>query len=238
MSNQLNNVSECQEALKEYDIEFSKVDILEKALIHPTYAYEKKLEENNQRLEFLGDTVLGFIICEYLYLTYPEKKEGDLAKIKSMIVSGETLAVAGRAFKLYNYMLMGKGEENIGGRYKDSVIADAMEAVIAAIYLECGYEKVKNFILTLLVPLLEELLVNGFKDYKTVLQELLQKDYKKSVTYKVLEENGPDHNKSFTIGVFWQEELIALGRGKSKKEGERSGAKLALDYFKQLEERK
>lgn len=223
----------CSEALGAYGIHLNKLDVLEKALTHPTYAYERQLEDNNQRLEFVGDAIVGYIIAEYLFLTYPEKREGELSQIKSILVSGETFALAAREFKLYDYLLMGKGERQRGGQFRDSVLADALEALIATIYFECGYKKVKDFVFTLLLPILGELLENGFKDYKTILQELLQKDYKKSVDYRILEETGPDHDKSFTSGVYWEDELIAIGRGKSKKEAERQGAKLAIDYFKQ-----
>lgn len=223
----------CAKELENYGIRLKKLDILEKALTHPTYAYEHQLATNNQRLEFVGDAIVGFIIAEYLFLTYPEKKEGELSQIKSILVSGETFAIAAREFKLYDYLLMGKGEKQRGGQFRDSVLADALEALIATIYLECGYGKVKEFIFTLLLPILGELLENGFKDYKTILQELLQKDFKKSVDYRILEETGPDHDKSFTSGIYWEDELIAIGRGKSKKEAERQGAKLAIDYFKE-----
>lgn len=222
---------ECQKSLKDFGIEINDIKMLETALTHPTYSYENGLNENNQRLEFLGDTVLSLIIVEYLYTMYPNKQEGELSKIKSVVVSGETLAQGARKFKLYEYILIGKGEEKVGGRYRDSVLADAFEALLAAIYLDLGFEKVKEFVFQILDDIIEEIVTKGVKDYKTILQELLQKDYKKSVDYKVLAEKGPDHDKVFTVGLIWEEQVIAIGLGKSKKEAERQGAKIAIEYF-------
>lgn len=232
MSNYQRNTIECQKYLEEFDIYFKQLDILEKALTHPTYAYENNLKDSNQRLEFLGDTILGFIVAEYLFQTYTDKNEGDLSKIKGALVSGESLAIVGRDIFLYKYLLMGKGENKIGGRYKDSIISDAYESLLASIYLELGYEVVKQFIYRTLMPKISELLENGMMDFKTILQELVQKEYKKNVEYKILEENGPDHDKSFTVGIFWEDNLITIGVGKSKKEAEQNGAKPAISYFK------
>lgn len=222
---------ECQKSLIDFGIEIKNLNLLETALTHPTYSYENNLTENNQRLEFLGDTVLSLIIVDYLYAMYPNKQEGELSKIKSVVVSGETLAQGARKFKLYDYLLIGKGEEKVGGRYRDSVLADAFEALLAAIYLDLGFEKVKEFVFQILKDIIEEIVTKGVKDYKTILQELLQKDYKKSVDYKVLAEKGPDHDKVFTVGLIWEEQVIAIGLGKSKKEAERQGAKIAIEYF-------
>ena len=219
--------------LMEYGVFFKDLHLLEKALTHPTYAYEQGLEESNQRLEFLGDSVLSIIIVDYLYRNYPEKQEGELSKLKSSVVSGETLAKGARALRMYDYLLIGKGEDKLGGRYRDSVLGDAFEALLAAIYLELGLDEVRKFLFQILLPHLEEIVKHGVQDYKTILQELLQKEYKKSVTYKVLEELGPDHDKYFKVGLLWDDEIIAIGLGKSKKEAERQGAKLAVEYFTQ-----
>jgi ribonuclease III len=227
----LETTLECQKSLKDFGIEIKDIQMLETALTHPTYSYENGLNDNNQRLEFLGDTVLSLIIVEYLYTMYPNKQEGELSKIKSVVVSGETLAQGARKFKLYDYLLIGKGEEKVGGRYRDSVLADAFEALLAAIYLDLGFDKVKKFVFQILDDIIEEIVTKGVKDYKTILQELLQKDYKKSVEYKVLAEKGPDHDKVFTVGLIWEDQVIAIGLGKSKKEAERQGAKIAIDYF-------
>ena len=227
----LETTLECQKSLLDFGIEIKNLNILETALTHPTYSYEHGLTENNQRLEFLGDTVLSLIIVEYLYGKYPSKQEGELSKIKSVVVSGETLAQGARKFKLYDYLLIGKGEEKVGGRYRDSVLADAFEALLAAIYLDLGFNKVKEFVFQILDEIIEEIVTKGVRDYKTILQELLQKDYKKSVEYKVLAEKGPDHDKVFTVGLLWEDQVIAIGLGKSKKEAERQGAKIAIEYF-------
>ncbi len=222
---------ECQKSLMDFGIEINNINMLETALTHPTYSYENGLADNNQRLEFLGDTVLSLIIVEYLYTVYPNKQEGELSKIKSVVVSGETLAQGARKFKLYDYLLIGKGEEKVGGRYRDSVLADAFEALLAAIYLDLGFLKVKEFVFQILDDIIEEIVTKGVRDYKTILQELLQKDYKRSVEYKVLAEKGPDHDKVFTVGLIWEDQVIAIGLGKSKKEAERQGAKIAIEYF-------
>lgn len=227
----LESTLECQKSLLDFGIEINNLKLLEIALTHPTYSYENGLSHNNQRLEFLGDTVLSLIIVEYLFNKYPERQEGELSKIKSVVVSGETLAKGARKFKLYDYLLIGKGEEKVGGRYRDSVLADAFEALLAAIYLDLGIEKVKEFLFQILQEIIDEIVTKGVKDYKTILQELLQKDYKKSVEYKVLAEKGPDHDKVFTVGLIWDDQVIAIGLGKSKKEAERQGAKIAIDYF-------
>ena len=231
MSNYQQSTIECQKYLEEFNIYFQQLDILEKALTHPTYTYENNLKDSNQRLEFLGDTILGFIVAEYLFQVYTDKNEGDLSKIKGALVSGESLATVGKDIFLYKYLLMGKGEDKIGGRYKDSILGDAYESLVAAIYLELGYKTVKQFIYRTLIPKIAELLKNGMMDFKTILQELMQKEYKKNIKYKILEENGPDHKKSFTIGIFWENNLVAIGVGKSKKEAEQNGAKLAISYF-------
>lgn len=227
----LETTLECQKSLMDFGIEIKNLNILETALTHPTYSYEHGQSQNNQRLEFLGDTVLSLIIVEYLYGKYPDKQEGELSKIKSVVVSGETLAQGARKFKLYDYLLIGKGEEKVGGRYRDSVLADAFEALLAAIYLDLGFNKVKEFVFQILDDIIEEIVTKGVRDYKTILQELLQKDYKKSVEYKVLAEKGPDHDKVFTVGLLWEDQVIAIGLGKSKKEAERQGAKIAIEYF-------
>lgn len=227
----LETTLECQKSLMDFGIEIKNLNILETALTHPTYSYEHGQSQNNQRLEFLGDTVLSLIIVEYLYDKYPDKQEGELSKIKSVVVSGETLAQGARKFKLYDYLLIGKGEEKVGGRYRDSVLADAFEALLAAIYLDLGFNKVKEFVFQILDDIIEEIVTKGVRDYKTILQELLQKDYKKSVEYKVLAEKGPDHDKVFTVGLLWEDQVIAIGLGKSKKEAERQGAKIAIEYF-------
>jgi len=142
----LETTLECQKSLMDFGIEIKNLNMLETALTHPTYSYENGLSENNQRLEFLGDTVLSLIIVEYLYTMYPNKQEGELSKIKSVVVSGETLAQGARKFKLYDYLLIGKGEEKVGGRYMDSVLADAFEALLAAIYLDLGFNNVKGLV--------------------------------------------------------------------------------------------
>lgn len=226
---------ELSTSLQEYGIQIRDTELLETSLTHTTYSYEKNLPLNNQRLEFLGDSVLSLVVVEYLYKGFPEKPEGELAEIKSLTVSEETLAGVAREIRLYDYLLIGKGHEKMGGRYMDSVLADAFEALLAAIYLDQGYAKVRSFIHQLLAESIDKIAVTGYKDYKTILQELLQKEYKKSVEYKLLEEIGPEHNRTFKIGVIWEGQVIAIGIAKKKQTAEKQGARQAIEYFSNRE---
>lgn len=221
----------CQKALEEIGIEIENLELLETALTHPTYSYENNSVTNNQRLEFLGDSILSHVIVEYLFEKYPDKQEGFLTGIKAAVVADEFLAKAARKLKLYDYLIVGKGEEKIGGRYRDNNLADAFEAIIAAIYLDQGFDSARKFVLELFHDIMEDVIERGVKSHKTILQELLQKDYKKSVEYKVLEEKGPDHEKVYTVGIVWEGQVIAIGIGKSKQEAEKQGAKIAIEYF-------
>lgn len=222
---------ELAEYLQQYGIQVRDPELLETSLIHTTYSYEKKLPANNQRLEFLGDSVLSLIVVEYLYKGFPDKPEGDLAEIKSLIVSEESLANVAREIRLYDYLLLGKGHEKTGGRYMDSVLADAFEALLAALYLDQGYVRVRDFIHRLMAERIDRTAVTGYKDYKTILQEMLQKEYKKSVEYRLLEEIGPEHDRTFKIGVVWEGQVIAIGIAKKKQTAEKQGARQAIEYF-------
>lgn len=223
----------CAKVLEGYGIHFGNIGFLQTALTHSTYSKEQGNKDNYERMEFLGDSVLGLSIVDYLYHRYPDKPEGYLTGIKTAVVSEEFLAKAARSFHLYDFIIVGKAAEKVGDRYRDSMQADVIEAIIAAIYLDQGFEKAKSFIFALLQAPIDQLMVKGIKNYKTLLQEYLQKDFKKSVSYKVLEELGEPHNRIFKIGVYWEENLIAIGMGKSKQEAEKQGARLALDYFTQ-----
>jgi len=204
------------------------------ALTHPSYTFENPSAglENNQRLEFLGDAVLDFIIGEYLYLNYPEKPEGELTKMRAAVVNENTLARKGMDIGLGQALFLGKGEQLSGGRTRPSIIADALEAVIGAIYLQYGFERVRNFVLDMLVPEIKELNDGNYGDFKTMLQEKAQKvEY--GVYYKILEESGPDHDKVFTAGVYLQGELKGKGTGKTKKDAEQNAARFALEKWEE-----
>lgn len=214
--------------------DIGNLQTLNTSLIHPTFVFENKglHLEHNQRLEFLGDAVLGLVIGEYLYRNYPKKSEGELTKIRAAVVCETTLAKVAKKLGLGDKLLLGRGEELTGGRERPSILADAFEAVIAAIYLEAGLASAKRFIIEQLADEITEVVNSGFKDYKTMLQELVQKEHDVNVTYTILEESGPDHDKSFVAGVIWKNNLLAKGRGKSKKEAEQQAASQAIKLLK------
>ncbi|NLX03299.1 MAG: ribonuclease III [Syntrophomonadaceae bacterium] len=212
------------------ELNISDSDLLVMALTHPSYAQEKNFEHNNQRLEFLGDAVLSFVVAEYLYNHYRDKAEGDLTKIRARVVCEKSLLNVARKINLGNYILLGKGEEMSGGRKRRSILADTVEAVIGAIYLDQGYEKAKEFILKHLEGNIIEGASGDYYDYKSRLQELVQGKNKENVHYAIIEESGPAHCKSFVAGVYFQDQLLATGEGKSKKEAEQNAAgKVLID---------
>jgi len=227
-------ISTLQHLVDKFQLEIDDLNTLNTALIHPTFVFENKglHLEHNQRLEFLGDAVLGLVVGEYLYRNYPHKPEGELTKLRAAVVCETTLAKVARKLGLGDMLLLGHGEELTGGRERPSILADAFEAVIAAIYLETGLDGAKKFIIKQLADEIVEVVNSGFKDYKTMLQELVQKEHEDNVTYTILEESGPDHDKSFVAGVLWKGNLLAKGKGKSKKEAEQQAAAKALELLK------
>lgn len=200
------------------------------ALTHPSYLFEnpKSGVENNQRLEFLGDAILDFVIAEYLYLKYPERPEGELTKMRAAVVNESTLARIAQKIELGKELLLGKGEQVSGGRARPSILADATESVIGAIYLQYGLQEARRVILDLLTPEIAEVAQGNYGDYKTTLQEKAQHN-EAEVTYQILAEEGPDHNKRFTAGVFLQGELRGKGVGRTKKEAEQKAAQQVLE---------
>jgi len=221
-----------QQFIKELGLEGPQSDLILTALTHPSYTFENHNSnvENNQRLEFLGDAVLDFVIAEYLYLSYPQKPEGELTKMRAAVVNESTLARNGKKIGLGKALFLGKGEQFTGGRERPSIIADALEALIGAIYLQYGFEKARKFILDMLASEIKELSKGNYGDFKTMLQEKAQKE-ENEVSYRILEETGPDHDKVFTAGVFIKGELKGTGTGKTKKEAEQQAAGLALEKW-------
>lgn len=203
------------------------------ALTHPSYVFENPQfgKENNQRLEFLGDAILDFVVAEYLYLSYPERPEGELTKMRAAVVNETTLARKAHEIELGQELLLGKGELVSGGRERPSILADAWEAVIGAIYLQYGFQEARRVILELLKPAIDEVAKGNYGDYKTVLQEKAQRE-EKEVSYQILLEEGPDHNKCFTAGVFVEGDLMGKGTGRTKKEAEQHAAKQVLDHWR------
>ncbi|AGA70089.1 ribonuclease III [Desulfitobacterium dichloroeliminans LMG P-21439] len=204
--------------------------LLTTALTHPSYLFENPQSglDNNQRLEFLGDAILDFVVAEYLYLSYPERPEGELTKMRAAVVNESTLARTAKKIQLGKELLLGKGEQVSGGRERPSILADAWEAVVGAIYLQYGFQEARRVILTQLKDEITEVAQGNYGDYKTMLQEKAQRE-ETEVSYRILAEEGPDHNKRFTAGVYLQGSLRGKGSGRTKKEAEQRAAQQVLD---------
>jgi ribonuclease-3 len=218
---------------KHAGLRFRRYDLLNLAFSHRSFANESGASvANNEKLEFLGDSVLGLVVAEYLYELLPEEEEGRLAKIKSFVVSENSLADIARALRVDTFILIGKGEEYSGGRSKKALLADAMEAVIGAYFLDSGFDKVRKFILRYFVPEINKVLENRHrKDYKTLLQEYLQKQHKMYPKYQLVKKTGPDHAKEFWMEVQVLDRKFGPGRGRNKKEAEQKAARLAYEYL-------
>lgn len=214
-------------------LRFRKLELLNQAFCHRSYANEVGGEvNNNERLEFLGDSVLGLVVAEYLYRHLSDRPEGDLARIKSYVVSEDSLARIARALRVDNFILIGKGEEHSGGRGKKAILADAMEAIIGAYFLDSGFKVARKFVLSYLVPEIDEVLENRHrKDYKTLLQEYVQKQFKTYPRYILQKRTGPDHDRTFWIMVEVDGTSYGPGEGKNKKEAEQAAARMAWDAF-------
>jgi len=211
--------------------EFKDKSLLRRALIHRSYAYEAQ-EESNERLEFLGDAVLELIVRDYLFHKYPELDEGRLSQIKASLVEESTLAEVARSLRLGRYLYLGKGERQAHGEEKTSILADALEAVIGAIYLDSDFLTTLEVVKQIFLPWLNKIKINANGDYKTILQNWLQRDYHTLPYYRILKTSGPDHNKQFEVGVFINNELWGQGIGRSRKAAEQAAAKEALKRFK------
>lgn len=213
-----------------------KVDLqlMDQALTHPSCIFEGKgvSGAHNQRLEFLGDAVVGLVIGEYLYEKYPQRTEGELTKMRAAIVCESSLVEGARVWQLGEYLLLGRGEEQMGGAGRVSNLADCFEAFIGALYLSLGLAKVRQLILRVLRKQIEHAVKGDLGDFKTELQENIQKDPQSSLCYKILREEGPDHAKKFWAAVYLNETELARGKGKTKKEAEQNAAKLALNKLR------
>lgn len=212
----------------EIEMEGNGLALLDLALTHPTYAFEHRSPAHNQRLEFLGDAVLNLVVAERLYHEFPDMSEGDLTRLRAVMVCGGTLADAARDLGIGDLLLLGHGEERNGGRNRPSNLADAMEAVAGALYLAAGLPAAKRLADMVFDRVLKEKTGLGLVDSKTRLQELIQKKGPANVIYRVLAEWGPDHDKRFRAAVFYKGQLLATGEGRSKKGAEQEAARLAL----------
>lgn len=220
------NISRFEDTIK-YTFE-NKSYILE-ALTHSSYSNENKDYKFNERLEFLGDSVLSIVISDYLFKKEKNLPEGELTKLRANIVCEESLSEVAAQINLGEFLLLGKGEEATGGRERISILADALEAVIAAIYLDGGLEEAKRFIFEYMEQIIENSIKGKiFRDYKTYLQEILQSKGEQNIWYKLIEEKGPDHNKRFVMEVGINDVVLGVGEGKSKKDAEQLAAKSAL----------
>lgn len=201
---------------------------LRQAFTHSSYSNERKLNKvgDNERLEFLGDAVLEVVTSEFVYINYPDMKEGDMTKLRASIVCEPTLALCAKEIKLGDYLLLGKGEELTGGRERDSILSDAFEALIGAIYLDGGFANAKEFIRDFILADIDNKKL--FYDSKTILQEIIQSNYKEPLNYNLLNEEGPDHNKKFTVEVDIEGNVLAKGTGRTKKAAEQEAAYKAI----------
>ena len=223
---------------KNLGLEIRDFAAFNRAFVHSSYANENSVAEhlNNERLEFLGDSVIGFMVTEYLYLHSPMMREGELSKLKSLIVCQKILAQRARELGLGNYLLLGRGEELSGGRYRDSILANCFEALVGAVLMTCGLEHARGFVFDQLISEIfeEEIGNKRLTDYKSTLQELAQKDLNQLPKYKVIRTQGPDHNPTFEVAVCITDHVLATGEGKSKKSAEQLAARRALKNLEKM----
>ena len=220
---------------KNISIKFSNLNLLELAFTHRSCSSEDALKKhnNNERLEFLGDSVLGMATAAYLYEHLADNPEGDLAKIKSSVVSENSLAPIAKKIGIDKMLILGKGEEMSGGRQKKAILADAVEAVIGAYYLDAGYKAAEKLVLEFMIPEIEKVLSNkGTRDYKTILQEYHQKKYKTCPKYELVRESGPDHDRTFWMKVHLKDAVYGPESGKTKKQAEQNVAEKVLQELK------
>jgi len=218
---------------------FNKIDLLDNALIHRSFVNENPALscKDNERLEFLGDAVIGLCLSDLLVRKFPDYAEGQLSKLRAYVVNEQSLAGLARKLNIGDYLLLGRGEESSGGRTKASILSNAFEAVAAAIYLDCGFEKTYKLLENIFEPMVEEGIKSViYKDYKTALQEICQNRFKETPRYALVNETGPDHDKVFEISLTIAGMITTTGTGKSKKEAEQRAARRALEEFSKLQD--
>ena len=229
MENLDKNLEEFQGKIRYY---FNDKELLIEALSHSSYANEKRKGRNsNERLEFLGDSVLSIVVSQYLFEHLTHLPEGELTKIRASLVCEKSLYEFAKQIDLGEHILLGKGEENTGGRERVSILADAFEAVIAAVFLDGGLEAARRHILKFIPKDIDDRKPVSFSDHKTILQEIIQKNPEEKVEYKLVGQSGPDHNKAFKVQVRLNSNVIGTGIGRSKKEAEQMAAKEALELM-------
>ncbi len=209
---------------------FRNIGLLQNALSHSSYANERYHNSlmSNERLEFLGDSVLGMLVADYLYRTFPDRPEGELTRMRADMVCETALAVIANRLELGKYFLLGKGEEQGGGRTRNSILADAVESVIAACYLDGGMEAAAAFVEKFVLVNVPTKRMNN-ADYKTALQELVQQKKNQVLSYRLVGESGPDHDKQFTVELRLNDAVVGMGVGSSKKRAEQAAAQAAIE---------
>ena len=225
-----------EELEKQIEYTFQNKALLKQALTHSSYANEQKIRKNGdyERLEFLGDAVLEMISSEFLFKENPELPEGKLTKLRSSLVCEPALAQCAKEINLGSYMLLGKGEEATGGRFRESITSDVCEALIGALYLDGGYETARNFIYKNILSDIESRIL--FYDSKTVLQEIIQTKPNQKLVYELIDEIGPDHDKEFVVEALLNGKKIGSGQGKTKKAAEQKAAYEAILTIRKAEE--
>lgn len=228
MENRLENLE------KEIKITFRDKNLMQTAFIHRSYLNEHPEEKlgSNERLEFLGDAVLGLLVSEHLYQKFPESPEGDLTNLRSSLVNAKTLSRAAASLNLGSYLRLSKGEEATGGRSRQYILANTFEAVLGAVFLDQGVDAGKKFVVGHLLPYLQEIIEKKlYKDFKSILQEKAQDERGVTPVYRVVKEHGPDHAKIFRTAVLLNKQKLAEGEGNSKQEAEQLAAKTALENW-------
>ena len=228
------NMEKLKELEEKIGYQFQDINLLKNALTHSSYANEHRMPRfaNNERLEFLGDAVLELVTSEFLFYNKKKMVEGAMTKMRASMVCEPTLAFCTREFNLGSYLLLGKGEELTGGRERDSIVSDAMEALIGAIYLDGGFANAKEFINRFILSDLEHKQL--FFDSKTILQEMVQSSADGTLSYELIREEGPDHDKRFVVQVMIGKEPAGVGSGRTKKAAEQEAAYVAIKKLKKL----
>lgn len=216
-------------------VTFKQNTRIREALTHRSYLNENPDTgiSHNERLEFLGDAVLELIVTEYLFQKYPDQPEGQLTSFRAALVNYQMLAGIARSIELEKYLFLSKGESQDTRKARDVILANAFEAVLGAVYLDCGYQAAEKVVGAFVLPHIDEIVLRGlYRDPKSELQERVQEHYRVTPSYRVLHEEGPDHEKSFSVGVYFGDHLAAQGVGTSKQEAEARAAELALESMK------
>ena len=217
-------MEQLKEFQKKIGYQFHQEGLLRQALTHSSYANEHRMKKlsDNERLEFLGDAVLEIVTSDFLYHEHTDVPEGELTRVRASIVCEQTLAFCTRALNLGDYLLLGKGEDQTGGRKRKSILSDAFEAIIGAIYLDGGFANAKEFIHRFVLNNVEHMQL--FYDSKTILQEIVQAHFKEELSYHLVGEEGPDHDKTFQVELQIGEQVYGIGKGRTKKSAEQEAA--------------